>query len=52
METAPAIFELGLVLLAAAGLGLVARRIGLPAVVGYLALGIAISPFTPRSATG
>lgn len=47
METAPAILELGLVLLAAAGLGLLARRIGLPAVVGYLALGIVISPLTP-----
>jgi CPA2 family monovalent cation:H+ antiporter-2 len=47
METAPAILELGLVLLAAAGLGVAARRLGLPAVVGYLALGIAISPFTP-----
>ena len=47
METAPAILELGLVLLAAAGLGVAARRLGLPAVVGYLVLGIAISPFTP-----
>ncbi len=47
METAPALLELGLVLLGAAGLGVVARRLGLPAVVGYLALGIVISPFTP-----
>ncbi len=47
METAPTILELGLVLLAAAGLGVVARWLGLPAVVGYLALGIGISPFTP-----
>ncbi len=27
--------------------GWIARRIGLPAVVGYLALGIVVSPFTP-----
>ncbi len=47
METAPAVLELGLVLLAAAGLGVAARHVGLPAVVGYLALGIAVSPFTP-----
>lgn len=47
METAPAVLELGLVLLAAAGLGVAARHVGLPAVVGYLAVGIAVSPFTP-----
>ncbi len=47
MENAPAILELGLLLLAAVGFGWVARRIGLPAVVGYLALGVAVSPFTP-----
>jgi monovalent cation:H+ antiporter-2, CPA2 family len=46
-STGPAILELGLVLLAAVGAGWVARRIGLPAVVGYLALGLAVSPFTP-----
>jgi CPA2 family monovalent cation:H+ antiporter-2 len=45
--TARPILELGLVLLAAAALGWAARRIGLPAVVGYLALGVAVSPFTP-----
>ncbi len=45
--TAPAILEIGLVLLAAAACGWVARRVGLPAVVGYLALGLAVSPFTP-----
>ncbi len=47
MENAPAILELGLLLVAAVGFGWVARRIGLPAVVGYLALGVAVSPFTP-----
>ena len=45
--TAPPIFELGVVLLVAAAAGWVARRLRLPAVVGYLAVGLAISPFTP-----
>jgi monovalent cation:H+ antiporter-2, CPA2 family len=45
--TAPAILELGLVLLAAVGAGWVARRLTLPAVVGYLVVGLAVSPFTP-----
>ena len=34
-------------LLAAAGAGWLARRVGLPAVVGYLVVGLAVSPFTP-----
>ncbi len=46
-STAPAILEIGLVLLGAVASGRLARRLGLPAVVGYLALGIAVSPFTP-----
>jgi monovalent cation:H+ antiporter-2, CPA2 family len=46
-NTAPAIFELGLLLLLAALAGWAARRAGLPAVVGYLAVGLAVSPFTP-----
>ena len=45
--TAPAVFELGLVLLFAALAGWAARAVGLPAVIGYLAVGLAISPFTP-----
>ena len=45
--TAAAIFELGLLLVLAAIAGKVARRIGLPAVIGYLAVGVAVSPFTP-----
>ena len=45
--TAPAILDLGLVLLGAVAAGWIARRLGLPAVVGYLALGLAVSPFTP-----
>jgi CPA2 family monovalent cation:H+ antiporter-2 len=46
-STAPAILELGLVLLGAVAVGWLARRLGLPAVVGYLLLGLAVSPFTP-----
>jgi CPA2 family monovalent cation:H+ antiporter-2 len=45
--TAPAILEIGIVLLAAVGAGYVSRRIGLPSVVGYLVVGLAVSPFTP-----
>ena len=45
--TAPIIAERGGLLLAAAGAGWVARRAGLPAVIGYLAVGVAVSPFTP-----
>ena len=45
--TAPAILEIGIVLLAAVAAGFVARRLGLPAVVGYLVVGLAVSPFTP-----
>ena len=45
--TAPAIFEIGFVLLVAAIAGWLARRAGLPAVLGYLATGLVFSPFTP-----
>jgi CPA2 family monovalent cation:H+ antiporter-2 len=45
--TAPLILDIGLVLLAAAGGGWLARRLGLPAVVGYLGVGLLVSPFTP-----
>jgi Kef-type K+ transport system membrane component KefB len=38
MDTAPSILEIGLLLLAAVAFGWTARRLGLPAVVGYLAL--------------
>ncbi|MEA2622195.1 MAG: monovalent cation:H+ antiporter-2, family [Chloroflexota bacterium] len=47
MPTALPILEIGMVLLAAAGAGWLARRVGLPAVVGYLAVGLVVSPFTP-----
>jgi CPA2 family monovalent cation:H+ antiporter-2 len=46
-STAPAIFEIGFVLLVAAIAGWLARRAGLPAVLGYLAVGLVVSPFTP-----
>jgi CPA2 family monovalent cation:H+ antiporter-2 len=45
--TAPAIFEVGFVLVIAAIAGWLARRAGLPAVLGYLATGLIFSPFTP-----
>jgi monovalent cation:H+ antiporter-2, CPA2 family len=45
--TSPGIFELGLVLLLAALAGRLARAFLLPAVVGYLAVGLVLSPFTP-----
>jgi CPA2 family monovalent cation:H+ antiporter-2 len=46
-HTAPAVFELGLLLLLAALAGTAARRVGLPAVIGYLLVGVVVSPFTP-----
>jgi len=46
-RTAPAILELGLLLLLAALAGRGARALGLPAVVGYLLVGVVVSPFTP-----
>lgn len=46
-HTAPAILELGLLLFLAALAGMGARLLGLPAVIGYLAVGIVVSPFTP-----
>ena len=36
-----------MVLLLAVGAGWIARRLGLPAVLGYLAAGLVVSPFTP-----
>ena len=46
-HTAGPILEIGLLLLGAVVAGWAARRVGLPAVVGYLALGMIVSPFTP-----
>ena len=39
--------EIGVVLLVAGLVGVLARRLGLPAVVGYLAIGLLVGPFTP-----
>lgn len=39
--------ELGLLLFLAALAGRAARAVGLPAVIGYLAVGVLVSPFTP-----
>ena len=46
-RTAPAILDLGLLLFLAAIAGRGARAIGLPAVIGYLLVGVLVSPFTP-----
>ena len=47
VETAPLVLDVGIVLLLAAIAGFIARRMGLPAVVGYLFTGLVVSPFTP-----
>ena len=47
VDNAPLIFDLALVLLLAVSLGFVARRLGLPAIIGYLGAGLIVSPFTP-----
>ena len=47
VETAPLVLNVGVVLTAAATMGFLARRIGLPSVIGYLATGLLVSPFTP-----
>jgi CPA2 family monovalent cation:H+ antiporter-2 len=47
VESAPAVLEIGFLLLLAVLAGWIARRLGLPAVIGYLAVGLAVSPFTP-----
>lgn len=46
-ETALPILELGAVLLAAAGLGYIARRLSLPAVIGYLVVGLVAFQLIP-----
>src|SRR5919198_6641191 len=47
MEQAVPILEIGVVLLVAGVVGVLARRLGLPAVVGYLVVGLVVGPFTP-----
>ncbi len=46
-DTAPLVLDFGVVLLTAATMGYFARKLGLPAIVGYLITGLAVSPFTP-----
>ena len=45
-HTAPAILEIGLLLVFAVAAGWLARKLGLPAVLGYLVVGLIVSPFT------
>ena len=47
IETAPLVLNIGVVLGAAATIGFAARKVGLPSVIGYLATGLLVSPFTP-----
>jgi CPA2 family monovalent cation:H+ antiporter-2 len=47
IETAPLVLNIGVVLGAAATLGFAARKVGLPSVIGFLATGLLVSPFTP-----
>jgi CPA2 family monovalent cation:H+ antiporter-2 len=47
MEQAVPVLEIGVVLLVAGLVGVFARRLGFPAVVGYLAVGLFVGPFTP-----
>jgi CPA2 family monovalent cation:H+ antiporter-2 len=47
VDTAPLVLDVGAVLLVAATSGLIARKVGLPAIVGYLVTGLLVSPFTP-----
>src|SRR5689334_19078703 len=47
MQEAIPVLEIGVVLLVAGLVGVLARRLGLPAVVGYLAVGLFVGPFTP-----
>ena len=47
MDTGHFLLDIGLALLLAAAFGWVARKLGFPAVVGYLVAGLVVSPFTP-----
>ena len=47
VETAPLVLNVGIVLLGAATMGFAARKLGLPAVFGYILTGLIVSPFTP-----
>lgn len=52
VETAPLVLDVGVVLLLAATLGFFARKIGFPAIIGYLFTGLLVSPFTPGYVAG
>jgi CPA2 family monovalent cation:H+ antiporter-2 len=45
--TAAGILDAGVILALAALAGFLARKLGLPAILGYLAVGLIVSPFTP-----
>lgn len=47
IDTAPFVLDIGVVLFLAAVAGYLARKLALPAVVGYLFVGLIVSPFTP-----
>lgn len=47
VETAPLVLDVGVVLTVAATMGFIARKVGLPSVMGYLLTGLVVSPFTP-----
>jgi CPA2 family monovalent cation:H+ antiporter-2 len=52
IETAPLVLDVGVVLLVAASLGLISRKLGFPAIIGYLLTGLLVSPFTPGYVAG
>ena len=47
VETAPLVLDVGVVLIVAATMGFLARKFGLPSVMGYIFTGLVVSPFTP-----
>jgi CPA2 family monovalent cation:H+ antiporter-2 len=47
VETSPLVLDLVLALTAAFGGGLIARRLGLPVLLGYIIAGVIIGPYTP-----
>jgi CPA2 family monovalent cation:H+ antiporter-2 len=47
VEQAVPVLEIGVILLIGGIAGVAARRLGFPAVVGYLAVGLVVGPFTP-----
>ena len=50
MHDLPLLVNIAVVLGYALAGGLLARRVGLPTIVGYLVAGVALGPFTPGSA--